>query len=519
MELKLTEEFERAYDLMCAPEENVFITGKAGTGKSTLLEYFRDRTDHNLAVLAPTGVAAVNVRGQTIHSFFGFGPDITVEQIKSGRVRPHDTQVYENLQTLVIDEISMVRADLLDCVDTFLRKFGPSPGEVFGGVKAIFIGDPFQLEPVCTADESEFFEEEYASPWFFDSHSFDELDCTMIELTTIHRQSDAEFIRILNGIRSRTITDDQLARLNEQVAPDYEPAAGAYSVYLTPTNKPARQINEDRLEQLDGTPESFTAEITGDFDLSRAPTQKTLQLKRDAQVMLLNNDPRGRWVNGTMGKVRELRPPEDEKPGVVVHLETDEVVRVEPFQWEMIEFDYDAAAGELVPETLGTFRQLPLRLSWAVTIHKSQGKTLENVILDTSKSGMFAHGQAYVALSRCTSLDGLVLKKPLRKKDVWMDYRVVNFFKEYHLNQTEEMDEEETVNHLERAIETGVDVEIVYVNSRGEKSRRTIGPRRVGKFSYMGNPYQGVEAYSHKHDELRQFSLNRIARVHPRPEQ
>lgn len=516
MDVERTEEFENALEWMRDSERNVFLTGKAGTGKSTLLEYFRDHSDKNLAVLAPTGVAAVNVRGQTIHSFFGFGPDVTVQQVSEGVYDPSDDEKYSNLDVLVIDEVSMVRADIMDCIGQFLRRNGPDSSEPLGGIKTILIGDPFQLEPVHTGEESEYFEEQYESPWFFDSHVFDELDCRMVELTTIHRQHDEQFVNILNGIRTRTITDEQMETLNDRVRPDDEPIGEDYYVHLTPTNKPAREINRTRLSDLDGDPVPFQATISGEFDLSRTPTQEELHLKPGAQVMMLNNDSSGRWVNGTMGRVLEITPDE---PMVEVRLEHGGVVDVEPYPWQMIEFDYDGSAGRLTPRVLGSFEQMPLRLSWAVTIHKSQGKTLDHVILDTRKSGMFAHGQAYVALSRCTSLDGLVLKKPLSMKDVWMDYRVVNFFKEYQLSQEDEMDEAETRRRLKEAIDANADVEIVYVNSRGEKSRRIIRPRDVGTFQYMGNSYQGVDAYSHKHDEPRQYSLDRVARVHPVPEE
>jgi GTPase SAR1 family protein len=516
VELNKTDEFKNALEWMKKSEDHVFVTGKAGTGKSTLLEYFRDNTDDELAVLAPTGVAAVNVRGQTIHSFFGFRPDITVEKVRR-EFADLDDEVYENLETIKIDEISMVRADLLDCVDTFLRLNGPEEGEPFGGVKMIFVGDPFQLEPVQGSDESEYFEEEYDSPWFFDSHVFEEIDCRMIELSTVHRQADSEFVDILNSIRTRTISEEQLERLNEQVDEEYEPSSDEFSVYLTPTNKPAREINQRRLDEIDTPVQYFEADMTGEFEESRAPTRTRLPLKPGAQVMMLNNDSMGRWVNGSMGRVLEPGT-RDGDPSVEVELERGEIVTVTPYEWEMVDYEYDAESGQLVSTSLGTFKQIPMDLSWAVTIHKSQGKTLDRVILDTRKASMFAHGQAYVALSRCTSLDGLVLKEPLREKDVWMDYRVTNFFKEYHLRQEDSMPKDEVIERLKTAIKTGPDVEIVYVNSRGEKSRRTIRPHEVGTFSYRGNAYEGVDAYSYKHEERRQYTLERIARVHPVPE-
>ncbi len=512
MQLNITAEFKKSLAKMETADKHVFITGKAGTGKSTLLEYFRSQTDKDLVVLAPTGVAAVNVRGQTIHSFFGFGPEITVEQVKREYDGRGDEELLENLDAIIIDEVSMVRADLLDCVDTYLRMNGPDKNKPFGEIKMIFIGDPFQLEPVLMNQEEEFFEEKYGSPWFFDSHAFKAIDCEMIELTTIHRQEDPEFVEILNGIRTRTMTETQLKKLNQRVKPDYQPQTNDYCVHLTPTNRAAEEINQRNLESLETEKEKFMAEVSGDFELSRAPTQRELLLKEEAQVMLLNNDPLRRWVNGTMGQIREIQNNRKETT-VEVSLQTGERVEVQPFEWKMIEFEYDSRAGQLRPRTLGTFKQLPMRLAWAVTIHKSQGKTLDHVILDTRRSGMFAHGQAYVALSRCTSLDGLVLRKPLRKKDVWMDWRVVEFFKKYHLEREELEDDEVVKQKLKQAISKDEDVEIVYVNSKGEKSRRVLSPRKVGQFSYMGNPYEGLDAYSYRHEEPRQYSLKRIARV------
>lgn len=404
--------------------KNVFITGKAGTGKSTLLKVIRDSLDSNYVVLAPTGVAAVNIGGQTIHSFFGFRPDITVEKVLR-RKHPRNPDVYENLEVLIIDEISMVRADLLDCVSLFLSMHGPKKGRVFGGVQLIFIGDLYQLPPIVTYKEKEIFSELYISPYFFDSRAFAETEFKTIELTKIYRQTEEEFVEILNAVRNKSVDDELLLSLNKRVDFNFDPDPKEGYIELVTINAKAQEINNRRLKILVGKTYSYEGVIEGDFDERSYPAPHILDLKTGAQIMLTSNDKLGRWFNGTVGIINKIQ---ETKTGnnIFVKLGNGEIVEVEPNKWEMYKFSFDRLSQKITSEVAGSFTQYPLMLSWAVTIHKSQGKTFNKVIVDMG-SGTFAHGQTYVALSRCTTLSGLVLRVPIEKRHILLDYRVVNF--------------------------------------------------------------------------------------------
>jgi len=429
-ELDLNEKFQFAYDLLKSTKKNVFITGKAGTGKSTLLKYFRERTVKNVAVLAPTGVAAVNVGGQTIHSFFKFKPDITVENVEDIRVGAARRKLYENLDMIIIDEISMVRADLLDCIDAFLRFYGPYESNPFGGVQMIFFGDLFQLPPVVTGREQGIFRNVYRSPYFFDARSYPSLEMNYVELDKIYRQKEENFIDLLGRIRNRTLTQEHVDILNQRCQPHFKPNREDFFVYLTTTNALADQTNQMRLEELDSQEYYYNGEVTGNFEERNLPTNERLALKVGAQVMLLNNDPMKRWINGSIGKVISFS--EDETM-VKVELADGSLVKVTPYTWEVFQFSYNEISQSLESERVGSFTQYPLRLAWAVTIHKSQGKTFSNVIIDIG-DGAFAPGQIYVALSRCTSLNGLVLKKPIGRQHIMLDPSVVQFMNAQQFN-------------------------------------------------------------------------------------
>jgi len=301
--LDFNEQFVRAYDLMEHGRQNLFITGKAGTGKSTLLQYFRTNTRKSVVVLAPTGVAAVNVKGQTIHSFFGFRPDITPESARSIRVRKTKKSMYQKLETIIIDEVSMVRADLLDCVDVFLRLHGPRKNFAFGGVQMIFIGDLYQLSPVVGAAERAVFgargngdaKTMYRSPYFFDANVLEDpqgFQAELVELEKIYRQKDNDFIALLNAIRNNSVTEQHLEILNKRLIPDFSPAGKDFYIHLTTTNDMADQINRERLSALKGNAHHYEGTFDGDFDVKSLPTQEQLDLKTGSQVMLLNNDPR-----------------------------------------------------------------------------------------------------------------------------------------------------------------------------------------------------------------------------------
>lgn len=426
-QIDFNKQFSESYDLMENTRTSVFITGKAGTGKSTLLQYFLDHSSKNVAALAPTGVAALNILGQTIHSFFRFKPDVTLAAVKKMRVSKSARKVYENLDAIVIDEISMVRADMLDCIDLFLRMYGKNRGEAFGGIQMIFVGDLFQLPPVLRRQDQSAFLEAYKSPYFFDAKSFESLRITVIELNKIYRQNEEEFIHLLGGVRNNKLTYECINKLNKRFLPSFKPAADKLFVYLATTNAIAEQINFEKLCELKSPLIELEGEMTGEFAAKDLPTHECLRLKQGAQIMMLNNDSQGRWINGSVGKVISAS---DDIDSILIELADGDMVEVEPYRWEMYEFTFNSEEEKLESSSVGFFKQYPLKLAWAVTIHKSQGMTFDNLVVDFGH-GAFAHGQAYVALSRCSSLEGLVLRKPFRPSDVILDQRVVDFSNQY----------------------------------------------------------------------------------------
>jgi len=393
--IDINEQFRLAFDIMEDGDRSVFITGRAGTGKSTLLNYFRQVTKKKVAVLAPTGVAALNVKGQTIHSFFRFKPGITPDRVKKLRSSNNNESIYHKLDAIVIDEISMVRADLLDCVDRFLRLNGPEADKPFGGIQMAFIGDLYQLPPVVTGGEKAAFQSLYETPYFYGARVFDSFEMEFVELEKVYRQHDEEFIALLNGIRNNSITEERLELLNQRYHPGFEPSPDDFYVYLTTTNRLAEEINGKRLAELKSRPYTFTGSIEGDFGQKYLPTAIDLQVKVGAQVMMLNNDSEGRWVNGSIGKITGITQDRKGEDVIVAELADDEEVEITPFTWEIFRFFVEA--GGLQSEVIGTFTQYPLMLAWAVTIHKGQGKTFDRVIIDIGR-GTFAHGQMYVCL-------------------------------------------------------------------------------------------------------------------------
>jgi ATP-dependent DNA helicase PIF1 len=419
--IELNEQFLAALASMEAGAQNLFITGKAGTGKSTLLNHFKEGTQKKIAVLAPTGAASVNIKGQTIHAFFGFKPDVTPESITTLKKK----NIYKNLDAIIIDEISMVRADLLDCVDRFLRLHGPDINKAFGGIQMIFIGDLHQLPPVVQNQERQIFRSHYSTPYFFSAHCFQELAIEYIELSKIYRQSDQEFIGLLNSIRNNSISNIELEMLNKRHDENFESDPNDFCVYLTTTNANAECINAQKLTQIQEVELTFQGDIEGDFAKNQLPTLVDLKLKIGSQVMMLNNDFSGRYINGTIGKIIDLERNYD-VPKLVILLETGNRVRISPYTWEI--YDFYLEGSELKSKVIGSFTQYPVTLAWAITIHKSQGKTFDKVILDIG-SGTFAHGQIYVALSRCRTLEGLILKKKISRHHILMDREVIQFGK------------------------------------------------------------------------------------------
>lgn len=512
VEIDFNSEFQRAFELMEETQQNILITGRAGTGKSTLLTYFRDSTKKKVVILAPTGVAAVNVAGQTIHSFFHFKPNVTPASIKRKKKTEKDKPtLYKKLTTIVIDEVSMVRADLLDCIDKFLRFNGPHEKQPFGGVQMIFIGDLYQLPPVVTSAEREIFKSHYPTPYFFSAKVFDQLNIEYIELEKVYRQKDDEFVRLLNTIRNRSVTDDDLAQFNKRCNPLFEAPPGSFYLSLTSTNDLADAINEKRLAELPGKLWKAAGLIDGDFGKEYLPTAVDLKLKKGAQIMLLNNDSLGQWINGTIGKIRKFEPDDDGEDVIVAELDNGDTARISPYTWKIYRFFLKNE--ELRSEEVGSFRQYPVRLAFAVTIHKSQGKTFENVVIDVGR-GTFAHGQMYVALSRCTSLDGIVLKQPLKKNHILMDWQVVKFLTNIQYAQAAKtLSREDKLKMIEAAILEKKNIEILYLKGQDEKSRRIVRPLFMGEMEYKGYPYLGLQAFCVTRQEKRIFNVDKILEI------
>jgi ATP-dependent DNA helicase PIF1 len=417
-DFQLTPEFSKAFDLMENSKQHLFITGNAGTGKSTLLHYFKEKTKKKIVVVAPTGIAAINVGGSTIHSFFRFPPRLVTPQDVKG-IR-NKKELFASLETLVIDEVSMVRADIMDAIDRSLRINRNRPDEPFGGVQMILIGDLHQLPPVVESELNDYFGDKFQSPFFFSANIFNQVHLTRIELQHIFRQTDSDFIALLNKVRHNQVTDIDLHRLNQLHNPTASFNKDELAITLTSTNVLASGINQTRLESLPSHDYYFDAIVTGDFDEKSFPTERRLRLRQGAQIMMVKNDPDKQWVNGSLGVIQKLS-----QDSIKVSF-GGYSYSVEPVKWEKIDYEYNHENGKIEPNVIGTFRQYPIKLAWAITVHKSQGKTFDRVIIDLG-NGAFAHGQAYVALSRCRSLQGIRLRTPIRLSDIILDDRVSDF--------------------------------------------------------------------------------------------
>ena len=412
--LDINDEFKSAFDLMENTKECLFITGKAGTGKSTLLKYFKAHTGKKIIVLAPTGVAAINIGGQTIHSFFRLPPKIIQ---KDAIKRLRDKSLIENLDMVIIDEVPMVRADLMDGIDYALRLNRGKMKIPFGGVQMVSFGDLFQLSPVVENEAKELLEERYSSPYFFSAKVFDDCHIRSIELSNIYRQKDSSFMELLNRVRNKEYTKKDLDTLNKNVQKDNMVSKKDTTVILTTTNSLANTINQDRLSKLPGKEIIYEALASGKFEKSAYPTDTALKLKKGAQVILIRNDPAKQWVNGTLAKVVALSD-----DSIAVDID-GRVCDVPIVKWQKIEYSYNEDEDKIEDEVVGTFAQYPIKLAWAITIHKSQGQTFDKVIIDLGY-GAFTHGQLYVALSRCTCLDGIRLKRPVTRGDIIFDQRI-----------------------------------------------------------------------------------------------
>lgn len=418
--MEMNEESILAWNIIEKTSANLFLTGKAGTGKTTFLKQLKEKSPKRMVVLAPTGIAAINAGGMTIHSFFQlpFSPYIPGTTFGSGEQKRYQfsklkRNIIRSIDLLVIDEISMVRSDLLDAIDSVLRQYRKRHDLPFGGVQLLMIGDLQQLAPVVTAQEEQLLKEHYDTPFFFSSNALKQVGYLTVELKKVYRQQDEQFISLLNQIRENRASDATLQALNQRFIPNFEPPKNSNFIRLTTHNAPAQQINEQQLAALPSRAFSYTAEVEDNFPESSYPADFMLTLKPGAQVMFIKNDPQHRFYNGMIGEVIGVKPDEEGDKIIVRSKDSDEEFELEKMEWVNAKYTINEETKEIEETVEGKFRQYPLRLAWAITIHKSQGLTFEHAIIDASHS--FTHGQTYVALSRCKTLEGMVLSQPLSR--------------------------------------------------------------------------------------------------------
>ncbi len=435
-------EFQNALSLIHFTHQSVFLTGKAGTGKSTFLRYVCKNVKKKHVVLAPTGIAAINVEGSTLHSFFKLpfyplipdDPKFSPRRIRDFlKYRKSHIKLLEQVELIIIDEISMVRADIIDFIDRVLRVYCRNMREPFGGKQMLFVGDVFQLEPVVKSDERDILSRYYPNPYFFSARVFREMKLVSIELQKVYRQRDRGFITALDHIRENKVSDLELQLLNTRCSGEAGPVetdggGSAYNIVLATRRDNVDHTNLSQLAKLPGEPVVFDGTIRGEFPESSLPTLLHLELKEGAQVIFVKNDPEKRWVNGTLGSITGIN---EEHATLDVLTEEGVPVTVSPEVWSNIRYTLNEKEHKIEEEEMGTFTQFPLRLAWAITIHKSQGLTFKNVTVDFT-GGTFAGGQAYVALSRCTSLEGLTLKRRLTRSDIFVRPEIVDFARQFN---------------------------------------------------------------------------------------
>lgn len=471
----MTEEFKQALDLM-EKGENIFLTGKAGSGKSTLIREFLSSTNRIVEKVAPTGIAALNIDGYTIHKLFGLRPTTTLKSLVEGKeFIPHRSrETIEKIDTLIIDEASMLRADLFDIIVWALKKYGKNKFAQFGGVQIILVGDLFQLPPVVTSKENSFFSTYYDTPYFFSAKNYTDDTFSTIELTKVFRQTgDDTFVNILNAIREGYLDDEMLETLNTRHNSNFSFPPGEMWVTLTATNKVANERNTQELSRINSQEFTSTAMIIGDTKGFTYPTEQILRYKVGSQIMMINNASNGQWVNGTIATITNVDSSNPQAPLISARTEDGRIISFSYNTWEIT----SPRAGKhgLDYDVIGSFTQLPFKLAWAITIHKSQGQTLNNAVIDLT-GGTHATGQLYVALSRCTSLNGMVLQKPIRKSDLKVDDRVQDFMK--NVTNMDTMYDKIIVECIYVKNDDGLicPIEIALVNNGGGKVSTLIHP-------------------------------------------
>jgi ATP-dependent DNA helicase PIF1 len=423
--LDFNPDFAEVWERIRDTRESLFITGRAGSGKSTLLRWVQRDLVRKAVVLAPTGAAALQIGGQTLHSFFRLPPRIL---FPSEVDKLYGAPALRRLDTLIIDEISMVRADVIDAMDSLLRRYGPESSEPFGGVRLLLFGDLHQLPPVLTQAEAPLYAHFWEGPWFFQSAAFKRHRLGQISLRRVYRQRDSQFLSALDCLRRGEIEEDDLVSLNARTIPPMDAgsvdANPAPEVVLTSTVAAALARNMEKLRALPGEWKRYTATVEGQCDIASMPAEALLPLKVGAQVMFVRNHPARLWVNGTLGRIVSLH--DDVIHVQLLHRAEEPAVPVVRETWQSLQYQLDPATGTIESKPMGQFTQFPLKTAWAVTIHKAQGLTLERVRIDLGKRA-FAPGQAYVALSRCTTLEGLRLERPLTTSDVFVDPEVLDY--------------------------------------------------------------------------------------------